>query len=106
MSTAQTPSDLRAAREQLTREINAEHLDEASFLYLQRCAICSLYGLCEQCPAKSWAEHGNLDTPVEYACQVAHAQARYLGLLGDGETAWEAEDGPRRVARLREEKWT
>ncbi len=49
--------------------------------YLRRCAACILKGLCEQCPAKSWAEHGNLDTPVEYLCEVAHAQARYLGLL-------------------------
>ncbi len=43
-------------------------------LYLERCARCFLHGLCEQCPAKSWMEHGALDTPVEYLCQVAHAQ--------------------------------
>lgn len=58
--------------------------------YLRRCAVCSLKGFCEQCPAKSWAEHGTLDTPVEYLCQVAHAQARYLGWLGPGENAWKA----------------
>ena len=34
------------------------------------------HGLCEQCPAKSWSEHGTLDTPVEYHCEMAHAQAR------------------------------
>ena len=56
--------------------------------YLRRCARCSIKGLCEQCPAKSWAEHGTLDTPVEYLCQVAHAQARYLGWLEEGENAW------------------
>jgi radical SAM protein with 4Fe4S-binding SPASM domain len=56
--------------------------------YLQRCAVCFLKGLCEQCPAKSWAEHGTLDTPVEYLCEVAHAQARYLGWLGEKERAW------------------
>jgi MoaA/NifB/PqqE/SkfB family radical SAM enzyme len=33
--------------------------------YLARCARCFLKGLCEQCPGKSWAEHGTLDTPVE-----------------------------------------
>ena len=49
--------------------------------YLERCARCFLHGLCEQCPAKSWMEHGTLDTPVEYLCQVAHAQARSLGLI-------------------------
>lgn len=57
--------------------------------YLQRCAKCFLKGLCEQCPAKSWEEHGTLDTPVEYLCEVAHAQARYLGLLFNGEKSWE-----------------
>jgi len=52
--------------------------------YLARCARCFLKGLCEQCPAKSWAEHGALDTPVEYFCRVAHAQSLDLGLLFPG----------------------
>ncbi len=51
--------------------------------YLRRCAACVLHGFCEQCPAKSWAEHGTLDTPVEYLCEVAHAQARFLGWLNE-----------------------
>lgn len=59
--------------------------------YLRRCAVCFLKGLCEQCPAKSWAEHGTLDTPVEYLCDVAHAQAYWLGWLKEGEKAWEVE---------------
>ena len=57
--------------------------------YLRRCAVCFLKGLCEQCPAKSWEEHGSLDTPVEYLCKVAHTQATYLGLLEEGENSWE-----------------
>ena len=57
--------------------------------YLKRCAVCALKGLCEQCPAKSWAEHGTLDTPVEYLCDIAHAQARFLDWLKKGEKAWE-----------------
>jgi radical SAM protein with 4Fe4S-binding SPASM domain len=57
--------------------------------YLRRCARCFLKGLCEQCPARSWTEHGTLDTPVEYLCAVAHAQARWLGWLGPGEHGWE-----------------
>jgi radical SAM protein with 4Fe4S-binding SPASM domain len=68
--------------------------------YLNRCARCFLKGLCEQCPAKSWAEHGTLDTPVEYLCQVAHAQARYLGLLAEGERAWEIAEWRQRIATL------
>jgi len=65
--------------------------------YLERCAVCFLKGLCEQCPAKSWAEHGTLDTPVEYLCAVAHAQARWLGWLAEGERAWEVSDWRERI---------
>jgi MoaA/NifB/PqqE/SkfB family radical SAM enzyme len=68
--------------------------------YLRRCARCFLKGLCEQCPGKSWMEHGTLDTPVEYLCAVAHAQARYLGLLRDDENSWDVADGKARVARF------
>ena len=74
------------------REIKASNPD-----YLERCARCFLHGLCEQCPAKSWSEHGTLDTPVEYLCQVAHAQARFLGLLAEGERAWEVVDWQERI---------
>lgn len=70
--------------------------------YLQRCARCFLKGLCEQCPAKSWQEHGTLDTPAEYLCEVAHAKARYLGLLGTAERSWkiDRETGQDRVAQF------
>ena len=77
------------------REMRATNPD-----YLARCARCFLKGLCEQCPAKSWAEHGTLDTPVEYLCQVAHAQARYLGLLKEGERAWEVREWRERIRDL------
>jgi radical SAM protein with 4Fe4S-binding SPASM domain len=78
------------------REMRATNPD-----YLRRCARCFLKGLCEQCPAKSWVEHGTFDTPVKYLCQVAHAQAQDLGLLQAGERAWEVSDGRNRVERLR-----
>ncbi|MEW6670482.1 MAG: radical SAM protein [Thermodesulfobacteriota bacterium] len=65
------------------RKIKAAHPD-----YLKRCAHCFLKGLCEQCPARSWMEHGTLDTPVDYLCEFAHAQARRLGLLKENEDAW------------------
>lgn len=68
--------------------------------YLTRCGHCFLGGLCEQCPGKSWSEHGTLDTPVEYLCQVAHAQARHLGLLARDEHAWDVTDGRQRVEKL------
>ncbi len=69
--------------------------------YLDRCARCFLKGLCEQCPAKSWAEHGTLDTPVEYFCQVAHAQALDLGLLLPGERSWQVADWQERITKVR-----
>jgi radical SAM protein with 4Fe4S-binding SPASM domain len=53
-------------------------------LYLERCARCFLKAMCDQCPAKSWSEHGTLDTPVEYLCKIAHAQALFLGLVKKG----------------------
>lgn len=71
--------------------------------YLARCGRCFLHGLCEQCPGKSWPETGTLDTPVEYLCQVAHAQAVYLGLLHPGEKAWEVMDGKERVKNMQVE---
>jgi radical SAM protein with 4Fe4S-binding SPASM domain len=74
------------------REMKATHPD-----YLNRCARCFLKGLCEQCPGKSWTEHGTLDTPVEYLCKIAHAQARYLGLLGEEEMSWEVMDWKQRI---------
>lgn len=67
--------------------------------YLNRCARCFLKGLCEQCPAKSWEEHGTLDTPVAYLCDVAHTQARYLGWLDENEMGWEVRDWQKRVRR-------
>jgi len=69
--------------------------------YIERCGRCFLKGLCEQCPAKSWAEHGTLDTPVEYFCGIAHAQAVVAGLLEPGEKAWTVADGAARTKRRR-----
>lgn len=69
------------------REMKARNQD-----YLARCARCFLHGFCEQCPGKSWMEHGTFDTPVDYLCRVAHARALDLGLLQKGEHAWEIKD--------------
>ena len=101
-----TVYDLRAGnlREALTevfprlRDLRATNPE-----YLRRCARCFIKGICEQCPAKSWTEHGTLDTPVEYLCQVGHAQARYLGLLAEGEYTWEVEDWRNRLDRLQQQ---
>lgn len=68
--------------------------------FLQCFAVCFLNGLCKQCPAKSWMETVTLDTPLEYLCEVAHAQARYLGLIGESEKAWEVTAGKEGVERF------
>jgi radical SAM protein with 4Fe4S-binding SPASM domain len=72
--------------------------------YLKRCAHCFLKGLCEQCPARSWAEHGTLDTPVDYYCEIAHTEARVLGLLREDEKAWDVFDWKERIRNLSEKE--
>jgi radical SAM protein with 4Fe4S-binding SPASM domain len=69
----------------------------ANSAYLKRCGRCFLKSLCLQCPAKAWAEHGTLDTPVEYFCRITHAQAVSIGLLDEGEKAWTLTDWQARV---------
>jgi radical SAM protein with 4Fe4S-binding SPASM domain len=81
------------------RKIQTENPD-----YLTRCARCFLQGLCEQCPARSWMEHGTLDTPVDCHCEIAHAQARALGLLTEGELAWQIEQWQERIRNFSEGK--
>jgi radical SAM protein with 4Fe4S-binding SPASM domain len=66
--------------------------------YLEKCAKCFLGGLCEQCPGKSWEEHGTLDTPVDYFCQIAHVQARFLGMLGKDEMGWQVNKWKERIS--------
>ena len=72
--------------------------------YLRRCARCYLKGVCEQCPAKSWTEHGNFDTPVEHLCEMAHTWARYLGWLDENEHGWGIDGWRGRVGRVRDER--
>lgn len=72
--------------------------------YLRRCARCFLRGVCEQCPAKSWTEHGTMDTPVEYLCEAAHAQARYIGWLRPDEYGWEVMNWQERINSHRSAK--
>ena len=67
--------------------------------YLARCARCFIKNICGQCPARSWMEHGTLDRPVEYLCDIAHGKAQVLGLIKKGEHAWEVE-GMERVRRF------
>jgi len=46
--------------------------------YLERCRSCKIVNLCLWCPAHAYLETGELDLPVEYFCEVAHARAAAL----------------------------
>ncbi|MGM0470347.1 MAG: radical SAM protein [Promethearchaeati archaeon] len=68
--------------------------------YNSQCANCFLYNFCENCPAKSWIEHGILDSKVDYYCEITHKVAQQIGLLNKGEKSWEIRDWEKRVNRF------
>ena len=100
------PDVTYALKEFSLKEILTEKMPEMRKMaaknpeYINKCAKCFLKGLCEQCPAKSWSEHGSLDQPVEHLCREAHIQAEYLGLIGKGEKGWEIKDWKERIKKL------
>lgn len=49
--------------------------------FLENCRRCSLVNLCMWCPAYAHLETGELDTPIEYFCRVAHARAEALSAV-------------------------
>jgi radical SAM protein with 4Fe4S-binding SPASM domain len=46
--------------------------------FLETCRLCPLINLCMWCPAHAHLETGEMDAPVEYFCEVAHARADAL----------------------------
>lgn len=50
--------------------------------YRHACGRCELarINLCRWCPANSYLETGEMDRPVDYFCQIAHAEAASLGI--------------------------
>jgi len=44
--------------------------------FLERCRRCPIINLCIWCPAHSDLECGEMDEPVEYFCEVAHAREK------------------------------
>jgi radical SAM protein with 4Fe4S-binding SPASM domain len=46
--------------------------------YLKKCRKCPIVNLCLWCPAHAYLETGELDTPVDYFCKVAHSRAQAL----------------------------
>jgi radical SAM protein with 4Fe4S-binding SPASM domain len=64
---------LREAWEHLVPKVRDMRSKRGDFL--ERCRGCSIINLCLWCPAHSWLETGELDTVIEYFCEVAHARA-------------------------------
>jgi radical SAM protein with 4Fe4S-binding SPASM domain len=50
--------------------------------YLENCRSCTIVNLCLWCPAHAHLETGELDSPVEYFCQVARARAAAIQKQG------------------------
>lgn len=46
--------------------------------FLQKCRKCAIINLCLWCPAHAHLETGQLDSPVDYFCEVAHAREEAL----------------------------
>lgn len=43
-----------------------------------KCRTCTLGALCAQCPGWSQSVHGDLETPVDFLCEVAHLRANLV----------------------------
>lgn len=46
--------------------------------FLESCRVCPILNLCLWCPAHAYLETGEMDSPVDYFCKVAHARAKML----------------------------
>jgi radical SAM protein with 4Fe4S-binding SPASM domain len=46
--------------------------------FLDRCRACPLFNLCMWCPAHAYLETGEIDLPVDFFCEVAHARAEAI----------------------------
>ena len=68
--------NLMEAWEEFVPKVRSMYSDNKEFL--SKCRRCPLINLCIWCPAHSHLETGELDTPVEYFCEVAHARAEVL----------------------------
>lgn len=67
---------LRYALKNLVLKVRDMSSDRKEFL--DNCNACPIINLCMWCPAHAYLETGELDKPVEYFCEVAHARAGNL----------------------------
>ena len=71
---------LREAWEKLVPKVRDMRSHRREFL--ERCRVCPIINLCLWCPAHSWLETGEMDTPIDYFCQVAQARAAAIQKAG------------------------
>jgi len=46
--------------------------------FLDKCSVCPIINFCLWCPAHAHLETGEMDNPVSYFCEIAHARAKAL----------------------------
>jgi radical SAM protein with 4Fe4S-binding SPASM domain len=46
--------------------------------FLETCRTCPIINLCLWCPAHAYLESGQLDSPVDYFCEVAKKRAEFV----------------------------
>lgn len=69
---------LKDAFDHFVPSVRGRPVPQGSFM--EKCNQCSIINLCMGCPAHVYLETGQLDTPVSYFCELAHARAAALGL--------------------------
>ncbi|MBU0693510.1 MAG: radical SAM protein [Candidatus Omnitrophica bacterium] len=67
---------LKEAWENFVPKVREMRSDNKNFL--EKCRKCPIINLCIWCPAHSHLETGEIDKPVDYFCEVAHARADAL----------------------------
>ena len=65
----------------MVRDIRSERRE-----FLEKCGACPLINLCLWCPAHAHLETKEMDAPIDYFCQTAHARAEGLRGTGDPTT--------------------
>jgi radical SAM protein with 4Fe4S-binding SPASM domain len=68
---------LSNALEKFVPKVRQTRSDSKGFL--EQCRVCPLINLCMWCPAHAYLETGEMDRPVPYFCQTAHARAHAIG---------------------------
>jgi hypothetical protein len=44
-----------------------------------RCDSCAIAAACDSCPGWATLEHGTLESPVDYLCEINHRRAEAFG---------------------------